>query len=57
MHFWAVLFIMIIRAYSNTWNFYLGTKVKKTPQQPQNTLPSQKLEAQAVHFIKVLALS
>lgn len=43
MHFWAVLFIMIIRAYSNTWNFYLGTKVK-TPQQPQNTLPSQNLK-------------
>ena len=47
---------MIIRAYSNTWKFYLGTNVKNT-QQPQNTLPSQKLEAQAVHFIKVLALS
>lgn len=47
---------MIIRAYGNTWKFYLGTKVKN-PQQPQNTLPSQNLEAQAVHFIKVLALS
>lgn len=35
MHFWAVLFIMIIRAYSNTWNFYLGTKVKKPLNNPK----------------------
>ena len=46
----VLLFIMIVRASSNTWKFYLGTK-GKNPQQPQNTPPSQKFEAQAAHFI------